>query len=209
MKLYYTPGACSLADHIALEWSGLPYEAVRVSREQRRSPEYLAINPAGAVPALQDGDWVLTQNAAILAYIADRAPRAALSGDGTPRSRAEVNRWLAFANSDVHPGFHPMFGANAWLGDAGLIERGKAAARLKLRGLFERADRQLIGRAWIAGPRSIADPYLYVLTRWAKAQGVDLAGLANLERHFQAMSADPGVRRALEQEGLQADPRPK
>ncbi|MDQ3230150.1 MAG: glutathione S-transferase N-terminal domain-containing protein, partial [Pseudomonadota bacterium] len=66
MKLYYSPGACSLADHIALEWIGKPYEAERLSKEQRKSPEYLRINPAGAVPALQEGDWVLTQNAAIL-----------------------------------------------------------------------------------------------------------------------------------------------
>jgi glutathione S-transferase len=66
MKLYYSPGACSLADHIVLEWIGRPYETRRVSREERRSPDYLAINPAGAVPALEDEGWVLTQNAAIL-----------------------------------------------------------------------------------------------------------------------------------------------
>ena len=197
MKLYYTPGACSLADHIALEWSGLPYEAVRVSREERKSPAYLAINPAGAVPALQDGDWVLTQNAAILGYIADRAPQAALSGDGTPRSRAEVNRWLGVLNSDLHPAFKPLFGATKYLGDAGTIERTKADARTKLRTLFERIDRQLMGREWIAGVRSIADPYLFVVTRWAKGSNVDLRGLDNLERHFRRMNEDAGVRRAL------------
>lgn len=197
MKLYYTPGACSLADHIALEWSGLPYEAVRVPREKRKSPEYLAINPAGAVPALQDGDWVLTQNGAILHYIADRAPRAALSGDGTPRSRAEVNRWLGLLNSDVHPAFKPLFGAMNYLGDAGTIERTQADARTKLRGLFERIDRQLMGREWIAGVRSVADPYLFVATRWAKGSKVDLRGLDNLERHFRRMNDDAGVRKAL------------
>jgi len=200
-KLYYTPGACSLADHIALEWSGLPYEAVRVSREQRRSPEYLAINPAGAVPALQEGDWVLTQNAAILGYIADRAPQAALSGDGTPRSRAEVNRWLGVLNSDVHPAFKPLFGASAFLGDEGTIEKTKVEARSRLRALFERLDRQLAGREWIAGVRSVADPYLFVVTRWAKSSGIDLRGLDNLERHFRHMQQDAGVRRALAAEG--------
>ncbi|NUS39842.1 MAG: glutathione S-transferase family protein [Lysobacter sp.] len=197
MKLYYSPGACSLADHIALEWSGLPYETQRVSREQRKSPEYLAINPAGAVPALQEADWVLTQNGAILQYIADRAPQATLAGDGTPRSRAEVNRWLGLINSDVHPAFKPLFGATNYLEDVGTIERTQADARSKLRTLFERIDRQLIGREWIAGVRSIADPYLFVVTRWAKSSNVDLRGLDNLERHFRRMSGDAAVKKVL------------
>jgi len=202
MKLYYTPGACSLSDHIVLEWIGQPYEAVRVSREERKSPGYLAINPAGAVPAFEQDGWVLTQNAAILNYLADRYPDSGLGGDGTPRSRAEVNRWLAFANADVHPAFHPLFGATSYLEDPALIESTKDAARKKLRGLFERADAQLAGHEWIAGDRSVADPYLFVTIRWALANGVDLSGLENLRRFFDAMLADPGVQRALQQEGL-------
>ena len=202
MKLYYTPGACSLSDHIVLEWIGQPYEAVRVSREERKSPAYLAINPAGAVPAFEQDGWVLTQNAAILNYLADRYPDSGLGGDGTPRSRAEVNRWLAFANADVHPAFHPLFGATSYLEDPALIESTKDAARKKLRGLFERADAQLAGHEWIAGDRSVADPYLFVTIRWALANGVDLSGLENLRRFFDAMLADPGVQRALQQEGL-------
>jgi len=202
MKLYYTPGACSLSDHIVLEWIGQPYEAVRVSREERKSPAYLAINPAGAVPAFEQDGWVLTQNAAILNYLADRYPDSGLGGDGTPRGRAEVNRWLAFANADVHPAFHPLFGATGYLEDPALIELSKDAARKKLRGLFERADAQLAGNEWIAGDRSIADPYLFVTIRWALANGVDLSGLENLRRFFDGMLADPGVQRALEQEGL-------
>jgi glutathione S-transferase len=145
---------------------------------------------------------VLTQNAAILNYLADAHPAAGLGGDGTPRGRAEVNKWLAISNSDIHPAFHPLFGANAWLGDAALVEKSKDVARGKLRGLFARMDAQLEGRDWLAGARSIADPYLYVVLRWAKAQDVDLSGFGNLERFFNAMQADPGVRRALEQEGL-------
>ena len=202
MKLYYTPGACSLADHITLEWIGRPYEAIRVSREERRQPAYLRINPAGAVPALQDGDWVLTQNAAILNYLADSFPDAGLGGDGTTKGRAEVNKWLAFANSDIHPSFHPLFGSTAYLEDDALINRSKDAARSKLRGLFERTDAQLEGKDWIAGRRSIADPYLYVVTRWAKAQGIDLSGLANLERFFRHIEADPAVQKVLKDESL-------
>ena len=202
MKLYYSPGACSLADHIALEWIGQPYEAIRVSREERKAPAYLKINPAGAVPAFEQDGWVLTQNAAILNYLADSFPQAGLGGDGTPKGRAEVNKWLALVNSDIHPAFHPLFGSTAYLGDAALVEKSKDAARAKLRGLFERVDAQLAGRDWVAGTRSIADPYLFVVTRWAKAQEVDLSGLGNLERFFNAMLADPGVQRALQQEGL-------
>lgn len=203
MKLYYSPGACSMADHIVMEWIGKPYEAVRVGREQRKSPEFLAINPAGAVPALVDGDWVLTQNAAILTYLADTAPEAGLGGDGTARSRAEVIRWLAFANSDVHPAFKPIFGSTAYLENPALIEKSMADARAKLRDLFAIADRQLAGRDWIAGDRrSIADPYLYVTLCWARGKGVDLSGLDNIARYLAAFEADPAVQRVLKDEGL-------
>ena len=202
MKLYYSPGACSLADHIVLEWIGKPYEAVRMSRDDRKSPAYLAINPAGAVPALEDDGWVLTQNAAILNYLAELNPEAALLGDGSARGRAEAVKWLAMVNSDIHPAFKPLFGATDWLGDAALIEKSKGVARTALRDLFARVDAQLEGRDWLVGTRSIADPYLYVVLRWAKAMDVDLSGFGNLERFHNAMQADPGVRRALEQESL-------
>ena len=202
IKLYYSPGACSLSDHIVLEWIGQPYEAVRMSGDQRKTPEYLKINPAGAVPAFEQDGWVLTQNAAILNYLAESFPEARLSGDGTPRGRAEVNKWLAFVNADVHPAFHPLFGSTAFLEDPKCIEQTRQAARDKLRGMFERLDAQLAGRDWIAGTRSIADPYVFVVTRWAKAMGVDLSGLGHVERFFNAMLADPGVHAALQQEGL-------
>jgi glutathione S-transferase len=202
MKLYYSPGACSLADHIALQWIGQPYEAIRVSREDRKTPAYLKINPAGAVPAFEQDGWVLTQNAAILNYLADSCPQAGLGGDGTPKGRAEVNKWLALVNSDIHPAFHPLFGSTAYLGDETLIDKSKDVARTKLRGLFERVDAQLAGKDWISGNRSIADPYLYVVSRWAKAQGIDLTGLDNLVRFVARMEADSAVQKVLKDEGL-------
>lgn len=203
MKLYYSPGACSLADHIVLEWIGKPYEAVRVTREDRYKPEYLAINPAGAVPALEHDGWVLTQNAAILNYLADLHPDAGLGGDGSAKGRAEVNKWLAFANSDVHPTFHPIFGSTAYLEDPALIDKSKDAARAKVRTLYERADEQLKSRDWIAGDtRSIADPYLYVTYRWARGTGVDLAGLDHLAAFAARVEADPAVQKVLKDEGL-------
>lgn len=202
MKLYYSPGACSLADHITLEWIGAPYQAVRLSREERKQPAYLAINPAGAVPALDHDGWVLTQNAAILNYLADLHPESGLGGDGSARARAEVNRWLAFVNADVHPAFHPLFGSAAFLEEPALIDKAKDAARAKIRTLFERAETQLDGRDWIAGERSIADPYLYVTWRWARASGVDLSGLDRLAAHGARMDADPAVKKVLQDEGL-------
>ena len=202
MKLYSSPGACSLTDHIVLHWIGAPFEVQLVSREQRDTPEFRALNPAGAVPALQVGDWVLTQNSAILHYLSDRFPGAGLCGDGSPQSRAEVNRWLAFVNADLHPAFKPLFGATAYLEDPALIDKSHVAARKQLRSLFERADAQLAGRDWLTGSRSIADPYLFVVTQWAKKTGVDLSGLDNLARFDARMAADPGVQAAMRAEGL-------
>ena len=203
MKLYTKPGACSLADHIALEWTGQPYEVeVLATPEALKAPAFLAINPAGAVPAVVDGDFVLTQNAAIMGYIADSRPDAALAGDGSARQRAEATRWLAFVNSDVHPAYTPLFAPAAFHADAAEHEALKVAARARLRGIYARADRQLDGRQWLAGFRSFADPYLYVTLRWADALGVDLSGLDNLAAFRQRMDADPGVQAALRAEGL-------
>ncbi len=201
MKLYTSPGACSLADHIVLQWTGAPYEAQIVSRDERKQPWFLQLNPAGAVPVLQAGDWVLTQNAAILNYIADKFPQAKLLGDGTPEGRAETNRWLAFLNADVHPAFHPLFGSTAALGSEAEA-KAKELAKQKLRGYFERADAQLAGKDWLTGSRSIADPYLFVVTQWAKKTGVDLSGLDNLAAFDARVAADPGVQAAMKAEGL-------
>ncbi len=202
MKLYYLPGACSLADHIVLEWIGKPYDAVSVSADDRKTPEYLAMNPAGTVPVLEQDGWVLTQNSAILNYLADLHPESSLGGDGSAKSRAEVNKWVAFSNSDVHPAFHPLFGTTAYLEDAALIDKTKDAARAKVRTLFERADAHLAGKDWLAGSRSVADPYLYVTYRWALATGVDIAGLDNLAAFASRIEADPAVQKVLKDEGL-------
>lgn len=202
MKLYTSPGACSTADHIALQWTGGEYEFEVVSREQRQTPEFLALNPAGAVPVLRDGDFVLTQNAAILGYIADTWPEAQLAGDSSPRQRAEANRWLAFVNSDLHPAFKPIFGPGRFIDDESQHEAVKAQARKNVRTLFERANEQLDGREWLAGFRSYADPYLLITLRWAKGVGVDLGGLDNLAAFKQRMEADPGVQAVFKAEGL-------
>ena len=202
MKLYTKPGACSTAVHIDLAWTGQPFEVEVMDAESMKAPAFRALNPAGSVPVLVDGDFVLTQNAAIVGYIADTFPQAGLGGDGSARQRAEATRWLAFVNSDLHPAFKPLFGPGNYIEDPAQHDAVKAAARKRVRGLFESADRQLQGREWLAGFRSYADPYLYITLRWAGRVGIDLSGLEQLAAFSARMEADAGVQRALKAEGL-------
>lgn len=205
MKLYYVSGACSLADHIVLEWTRAPYEAKRMSYKDIKAEGYLAINPGGMVPLLEHGDFKLTENAAILGYLADLYPEAGLYGDGSSRSRADVSRWLAFINSDVHCAFKPIFTPGRFIDDPALANILGTTARIHARKLFEQLDVQLEGRDWLTGTRSIADPYLFVVLRWAAAKNVDLHGMDNLARFKSRMDADTGVRVALQaEEGLSA-----
>lgn len=202
MKLYSFPGSCALGSHIVLEWVGKPYTLELIQKADLDKPELRKLNPNHTVPILVEDDWVLYENAAILNYLADRFPEAKLGGDGSAKGRAEVNRWLAVINSDVHPAFKPLFGATDYLGDEDAIEKTRANARKRLRAYFERLDQQLQGRAWLAGQRSIADPYLFVMLRWAKALKLDMSGLDNLAGFEQRMRADAGVQKALKAQGL-------
>lgn len=202
MKLYSFAGSCALATHIVLEWIGKPYELKMIQRDDLTRPEMLKLNPNHQVPILDDGGWILFENAAILNYLADRFPEAKLGGDGTPRGRAEVNRWLAIINSDVHPAYKPLFGTTNYLEDKAAIEKTHANARKVLRRYFEEFNQQLGKHEWLAGTRSIADPYLFVTLRWAKGVHVDLSGLANLAKFEQHMRADHGVQKALKAQGL-------
>ena len=203
MKLYTKPGACSTADHIALQWTGQPFDVQVMTAAEMKEPAYLAINPTGAVPAIVDGDFVLTQNAAIMGYIADSYPAAGLAGDGSKQQRADATRWLAFCNSDLHPSFLPLFAPGLFMSGADNYDTVKELAAKRVRKHFETADKRL-GEAggWLAGFRSFADPYLYVTMGWAKKLGIDLTGLDHLAAFHQRMSADPGVQAALKAEGL-------
>ncbi|WP_132985238.1 glutathione S-transferase family protein [Luteimonas terricola] len=203
MKLYSKPGACSTAVHIVLQWAGGPFEVEILDGPAMKAPAFLAINPAGAVPALIDGDFVLTQNAAIMGYIADTHPQAALGGDGSPRQRAEAVRWLAFVNSDVHPAFKPIFSPARYIGSDSQHDAVKTAARTMVRGLMETADKRLAGNDWLAGFRSFADPYFYMTVRWAQGTRVDMAGLDHVAAFKARMDADAGVQEALKAEGLE------
>src|SRR5690606_33718228 len=200
MKLYSKPGACSTAIHIALQWSGGDFDVEILDGAAMKAPAYLAINPSGAVPALVDGDFVLTQNAAIMGYIADTHPQAALGGDGSARQRAEATRWLSFVNSDVHPAFKPIFSPARYIGSETQHDAVKAAARTMVRVLMETADKRLADNDWLAGFRSFADPYFYLTVRWAQGTGVDMSGLDHVAAFRTRMDADAGVQAALKAE---------
>lgn len=202
MKLYSKPGACSTADHIALQWTGGAFEVEVMDKDTMKAPAFLAINPAGAVPAVVDGDFVLNQNAAIMGYIADTFPQAHLAGDGSAQQRAEAARWLAFVNSDVHPAFLPIFAPGKFHPDPAQADTLRQHARERLRGLYAGADQRLADREWLAGFRSYADPYLYITLRWADAVKVDVSGYEHLAAFKRRMEADAGVQAALKAEGL-------
>ena len=202
MKLYYMAGACPLAAHIVLEWTGVRYDSEKLSHDDLKKEAYLRINPLGAVPALEVDGSVITQNAGVLSYLAQAYPDAKLGGDGTPRGDAEVHRWLGFVNSDIHPAFKPLFGSTAYLDDKAAVEKTKIHARQALRRLFEIVETQLTGRDWIAGRRSVADAYLFVVLRWAHGVKIDLSGLEAIARYYERLQKDPGVVKALAAEGL-------
>ncbi|WP_322998244.1 glutathione S-transferase family protein [Castellaniella sp.] len=202
MKLYYFPGACPLVTHIVLEWIGKPYETERLTREQTKEPAYLKLNPAGAVPTLVDGDFVLTQSAAILDYLAELHPEAKLLGE-TPRARAEARRWLSLCNSDIHRTFNLVFAAPYYSGgDEAIAKILAAKAGEKLKSLFVITNDRLKGRNWLAGERSVADAYLFVMLMWADAKQIALPGMEELRKFQKRMQDDPGVQAALKQQGL-------
>ncbi len=203
MKLYCMPGACSLADHIVLQWIGAPHQIEVVPRDQLHG-EFRKVNPAGAVPALLlDDGTLVTQNIAILDYLAQLKPEASLFGTGSAVSRAQVLRWTAFLNSDVHKNFSPLFGAPRFVDGEAAQASLRAKAIERLQGQFAILDQQMGSGTWLVdNHRSVADPYLYVLLRWARGMKLDLSAHAHLNRFFDHMGTDAGVKAALAAENL-------
>ncbi|KRE09732.1 glutathione S-transferase [Bosea sp. Root381] len=200
--LYFAVGACSLAPHIALEWIGKPYEAVRV---QYGSKEILAVNPAGAVPTLREDDgWLLTQAGAILDYLACKHPEARLSGSDGLRAKAEAHRWSAFLTSDVHAAFWPVFMPARYTTDPGegarraVVEAGHRLVAKQ----FGILDRHLDGREHILdGGRSIIDAYSFPMIRWAmKLLPGGLEPYPNVQALHDRLAADPSVQKVLARE---------
>lgn len=201
MKLYYLTGACPLVTQIVLEWMGLPYETESVERDALKQAEFLKLNPLGSVPVLTDGDLVLTQTVAILEYLNELHPDARLHGSNIVE-RTEVRRWLNFANSDLHRTFSMVFGVQAYSDDEAIQQLLLQKTTERLRFLFGIVDKQLEGKDWVAGKRSIADPYFYVVGIWARVKEIDLSGMDNFKRFMERMDADPGAQAALKKQGL-------
>jgi glutathione S-transferase len=198
MKLYYSPGACSLADHIALEETGLAYDAVRVDLKTRTTEtgeDFTAINPKGYVPALglDDGE-TLTENIAILSYIADKAG-ALMPPSGIGHWR--VLETTAFISTELHKNFKPFFNPAA-------SEAEKDEAKETLAGRFGLMADRLGDRAFMVGEEmSIADCYLFVMLMWATGK-VGMSVPDPLQAYFDRLKLRPAVARALSAEGLDA-----
>lgn len=204
MKLYYMPGACSLATHIALIWAGAPYTLARLSHEEVHGPEFLRVNPKGAVPALvldDPADAVVTESLATLLLVADRSPGARLGAGPDPLDRARLNEILAELVSEVHKAYGPTFVPDRYTTDAGGKDAAKEAAYRQLDQRFERLDGLMAGKQWVVlDRRTAADAYLYVMCSWKDRTPTPLARYPNLAGFKARLDADEGVQRALQEE---------
>ncbi|OFV51202.1 MULTISPECIES: glutathione S-transferase family protein [Oligella] len=206
MKLYYLQGSCSVVPHTALYWLGVDFEAYQTPRDYLKSPEYLAKNPAGSVPTLEDGDFTITQNIAILTYLDGKFPDAELFGaKNNLQQRALAYRWLAYANSDIHKQFVPFFSTPGFIdGDQALHERVNKAAEQSLIKSYKIADEHLANREYLIDQICIADIYLFVTLRWAKLVKLDLSQLENLQAYYERVAQFEPLQKALQAEGIRA-----
>ena len=207
LTLYYSPGACSLAPHIALEETGAAFEAVKIdfATAEQRGGRYLAVNQKGRVPALAEGDWVLTENPAILRYIARKNPQADLWPEDL-REEARCAEWLAWLSSTIHPAYAHIRRAERYATDEAAIEDVKAKGVETSADLWTMIEVGLSRGGWAAGERySVADPYLLVFWTWGRGRvlGYDMARqFPYWTDHARRMAARPAVQRAFAREGL-------
>jgi glutathione S-transferase len=200
MKLYFSPGACSLAPHILLRETGLAFTAVRVDLKAHKTPEgadYYAINPKGSVPVLEiEGGEVLTEGPVIAQWICDQAKRTDLMPAAGTLARYRVMEWQNYVTAEIHKTYSPLFRAD-------FIEDGKPWFRAALRKKYEWVASKLQGKDYLTGKDfTAADAYLYTVTRWASRVAVDLTGLPALEGFMGRVNERPAVQAALEAEGL-------
>ena len=199
MKLYYSTGACSLSPHIALHEAGLAFEAVLASTKTHQLPDgtdFYTINPLGYVPVLElDNGERLREGPAIVQYIADQVPDKKLAPANGTLARYHLQVWLSFIGTELHKGHSPLFAP-------GTPEDYKPVLRQRLLSRFEWVNAQLADKDYLLGDFSVADAYLYTVSRWGQFVGVDTSGLANLQAFKQRMEARPGVQAALKAEGL-------
>jgi glutathione S-transferase len=203
MKLYYSPGACSLASHITLREAGAAFDLEKVDVKQKKTEhdaDFWAINPKGYVPALAlDSGEVLTEGAAILQYIADQHPAAGLAPTAGTLQRARLQEQLNFVATELHKAFTPLFNPAA-------SDADKAAGRQRVEQRLGLIEKQLVdGRSFLLGDSfSVADAYLFVVAGWTKHFGIDLAAWPQVAALCQRVAARKSVQAALKAEGLAA-----
>lgn len=207
LRLFYSNGACSLAPHIVLEETGIPFEPVRVDMAsgQQRSPEFLRINPKGRVPALAVDDWVLTENPAILQFIARSHPDSGLWPETLPE-QARVAEWLAWIASTVHVAYAHVRRAERYADSEPALAEVRAKGLLTCRDLWRAIDTRLGEGPWAIGERySVADAYLLVFWTWGRGSVLqfDMArDVPHWTAHALRMAERPAVQRAFRREGL-------
>jgi len=200
MKLYYSPGACSLSPHIVLRELGLPYEPVLASTKTHKlvdGTDYYTINPKGYVPLLElDDGQRLSEGPAIVQYLADQKPASGLIAAPGSMARYRQMEWLNFVSSELHKSYSPLF-------NAAMPEEGKEVFRERLRGRYKYLNQQLEGKSYLMGDSfSVPDAYLFTVTNWAPRVGVDLADQPHVQAFMARVSARPAVQEAMKSEGL-------
>ena len=200
MKLYYSPGACSLAPHIVLHEAGLAFEPVLASTKTHQladGTDYYTISSKGYVPLLElDSGERLSEGPVIVQYIADQVPAKQLAPANGTMARYRLQKWLNFITSELHKGIGGMF-------NPAMPEEGKAVMRARAVARLKWVDEQLEGKPYLMGDAfSVADPYLFTVLSWTKHTGIDLSGLKNLCAFQARMAARPAVQAAMKAEGL-------
>jgi glutathione S-transferase len=202
LTLYYAPGTCALASHLALEYSGAPYQANRIDfkQQQQRSPEYLRVNPKGRVPALVTGRGVLTETPAILHYVAQSFPKAQLAPLDDAFLLAKVNEFNSYLCSTVHVNHAHKGRGYRWVeaDDSVALEAMKKKVPQTMAESFTLIEEQMLKGPWVLGERfSTSDMYLYTLTRWLAGDSVDVQRFPRVADHMRRMDAQPQVQKVL------------
>ena len=206
-KLYYGPGACSLASHIALEESGIAYETERLilANGDQRKPEYLKLNPRGRVPTLVVDGTVLTENMAILTYVGGGYPQAGLWPKKTWDQAQAVSMMAWFADT-VHPSYGHLFRPERYVDGPEHQEAVKAKARGIFEGYLREIDGLLEGRKWLIGDHfTVVDGYPVVFYRWANRQGLPVKSMKNYTRYIDEILGRPAVAKVMADEGITLD----
>ncbi|MEC9415981.1 MAG: glutathione S-transferase N-terminal domain-containing protein [Pseudomonadota bacterium] len=206
LKLFFSPRACSLACHIALEESGLDYEAVpvRIRMGEHKESTYKKMNPWGKIPTLLAGDKVLTETHAILSYIADTAS-VELIPRNDPLSRARAHEWMNFLSSTVHIAFRPLFRPNLLVDTEELYSELLKVGIPNLKNTLMEVERRLTGKKWALGDTySVCDAYIFVFHIWSQREDVveHVDDMPNWMAHRKRMEAREATQIALNAEGV-------